>query len=134
MASSATPKRILRFVAPLSTIGMMFTSVTSRPLQMTSMPCLSTTMPAASQIKPTIRMMMILVISQILVTNQLNVLVAHELFHGRTDERFELVLKLIKGRVRVKFGIARGQQRQKARDIMLVDARVLEQAEDVGGV
>src|SRR5688572_20166484 len=109
----------------------MFTSVTSLPLQMASMPCLSTTIPAASQIKPTIKMMMILVISQILVANQLDVLVADELLHGRTDERIELVLKLIKRRMRVKFGIAGRQTRQETRNVTLVHACVLQQAEDV---
>ncbi len=38
----------------------------------------------------------ILVISQILVANELDVLLADQLLHRWTDERIELVLKLIK--------------------------------------
>ena len=49
--------------------------------------------------------------------------------HARADERVELMLKFVERRMRVKLGIAFRQFRQQFQNVILVHARILQQAE-----
>lgn len=53
---------------------------------------------------------------------------------ARTDQRVELGLKFIEGRMRVKLGITGREERKEAGDIGFIDPGVLQEAEDAVSV
>lgn len=53
---------------------------------------------------------------------------------ARTDQRVELVLKIVEGRMGVKLGVPRRKDTEQLQDIILGNAAVLKEAKDSGGV
>src|SRR5262245_52208157 len=88
----------------------------------------------ASMTKAMSKRMTSLTMLQVLVTNKPDASLLGQLPDSRADQSIELVLKLVKRRVRVKLGIARGQTLEETRQIVFVHARILEQPKDKIGV
>src|ERR1700677_1378305 len=57
---------------------------------------------------------------QILIPNQLNAQFLNLFPHSRADERVEFMLEFVEREVRVKFGIAFRQFRQKLKNILFI--------------
>src|SRR5689334_21027751 len=93
-------------------------------------PLLRNTTPTASTHSAKIRMMSILVMLQIPVTNEPDAELVHALSDARADQRVKFVPKFIERRMRVKLGIAGRQQREQFQNVGFVHVRVLQQAKN----
>src|ERR1039458_9899124 len=65
---------------------------------------------------------------QVLITNQFDAELSHQVLHAWTDEGIEFMLKFVERRMRVKLGIAGRQFGQQFQNVFFVHARILQQA------
>src|ERR1051326_8343961 len=132
--SSATPSRRLGLAAPRRMMRPTSVALNLSTSPICFRPRLRKTTPTASSASASRRTVNTLVMSQILVTNQVHVVFLHQRTHSRADERVKFVPKFIERRMGVKLGIAGRQPRDQPGDVWLVHPTVLQQTKDSGGV
>src|SRR5882724_3459914 len=128
-ASKNTPPRICGLFAPDFTTRKISAPLTPFTSPIFVMPFFSITTPVDSNTRPTNKTKSSLLISQVLVADQLDAIFPDCRLHPRADQGIKFVLKFIQRGMRVKLRIAPRQPRQQPHDIRLIDPRVLQQAE-----
>src|SRR5437867_792174 len=133
-ASKATPRRMFGFIKPRRITRNTSAATIRSGSPICLRPWLRNTTPPASKPRASSRTISTLVMLQIAVTNQPHPVFPDERAIARADQRLEFIPKFVEGRMGVKLRIAGGQPRDHPGDILLVYARVLQEAEDGQGV